>query len=505
MAAIDDMRQLAMIQDEALKRQAERSLRAFVEQAWPVLEPRTPFLPSWHIDCICEHLEAVTTGDMPRLVINLPPRYMKSLLVTVFWPAWEWLQAPETRWLFASYSESLATDHSVNRRQLLQSPWYRDGWGDRFQLTSDQNEKTQYRNSRRGIMTATSIGGTATGKGGNRIIVDDPHNPVQAESETQRQRAVDFFLQTLSTRLDDKRAGAIVVVMQRLHTQDLTATCLDLAYTHLRIPAVAESRTTITFPRSSRVVTREAGDLLWPTREGEAEIAQRKTELGAYGFAGQYQQSPSPRRGGMFKRDWWSFYDEFPTTLDEYAQSWDLAVKGDPGSDYVVGLVAARRGADIFLLDRFKAQVSFPETLRAIRALCARYPQARTILVEDTANGPAVIETLTHEIPGIIAITPKGGKAERAAACAPRVEAGNVYLPRPTAPNGRRVPARAWVDDFIEQLAVFPKGAHDDDVDAFTQLLLRWRHQRVALGFPIGVGYRVSPWAIVGGNDWARW
>ena len=504
MAAIDDMRQLAMIQDEALKRQAERSLRAFVEQAWPVLEPRTPFLPSWHIDCICEHLEAVTTGDMPRLVINLPPRYMKSLLVTVFWPAWEWLQAPETRWLFASYSESLATDHSVNRRQLLQSPWYRDGWGDRFQLTSDQNEKTQYRNSRRGIMTATSIGGTATGKGGNRIIVDDPHNPVQAESETQRQRAVDFFLQTLSTRLDDKRAGAIVVVMQRLHTQDLTATCLDLAYTHLRIPAVAESRTTITFPRSSRVVTREAGDLLWPTREGEAEIAQRKTELGAYGFAGQYQQSPSPRRGGMFKRDWWSFYDEFPTTLDEYAQSWDLAVKGDPGSDYVVGLVAARRGADIFLLDRFKAQMSFPETLRAIRTLCARHPQARTILVEDTANGPAVIETLTHEIPGIIAITPKGGKAERAAACAPRVEAGNVYLPRPTAPNGRRVPARAWVDDFIEQLAVFPKGTHDDDVDAFTQLLLRWRHQR-ALGFPIGVGYRVSPWAIVGGNDWARW
>ena len=170
-----------------------------------------------------------------------------------------------------------------------------------------------------------------------------------------------------------------------------------------------------------------------------------------------------------------------------------------------MGLVAARRGADIFLLDRFKAQVSFPETLRAIRALCARYPQARTILVEDTANGPAVIETLMHEIPGIIAITPKGGKAERAAACAPRVEAGNVYLPRPTAPNGRRVPARAWVDDFIEQLAVFPKGTHDDDVDAFTQLLLRWRHQRVALGFPIGVGYRVSPWAIVGGNDWARW
>ena len=141
MAKIDDMRQLAAIQDEALKRHAERSLRAFVAQAWPVLEPRTPFLPNWHIDLICEYLEAITAGDLRRLVINLPPRYMKSLLVTVFWPAWEWLRMPETRWLFVSYSESLATDHSVNRRQLLQSPWYRDSWGDRFQLTSDQNEE----------------------------------------------------------------------------------------------------------------------------------------------------------------------------------------------------------------------------------------------------------------------------------------------------------------------------------------------------------------------------
>ena len=207
----------------------------------------------------------------------------------------------------------------------------------------------------------------------------------------------------------------------------------------------------------------------------------------------------------MFKRDWWSFYDEFPSTLDEFAQSWDLAVKGDPGSDYVVGLVAARRGADIYLVDRFKEQVSFPDTLRAIRAMYARYPKARTILVEDTANGPAVIETLTHEIPGIIPVKPNGGKEQRAAACLPRVEAGNVHLPRPTAPNGRRIPARAWVDDFIEQLAVFPKGAHDDDVDAFTQLILRWRHQPVSLELPILVGERPSPWGRLGPNDPTGW
>ncbi len=234
---------------EALLRlQAETSLRSFVEQAWPILEPETRYLSNWHIDFICEYLEAVTAGEITRLVINLPPRYMKSLLVSVLWPTWEWLRAPETRWLFASYSDSLSTQHSLDRRVILQSPWYRDRWGDRFHLTSDQNEKTEYRNDRRGVMTATSVGGTATGKGGNRIVVDDPHNPVQAESDRQRQQALDFFLMTPSTRLDDKRNGAIIVIMQRLHTRDLTSVCLDHGYTSLILPAEAEYATTVPFP-----------------------------------------------------------------------------------------------------------------------------------------------------------------------------------------------------------------------------------------------------------------
>lgn len=230
--------------------------------------------------------------------------------------------------------------------------------------------------------------------------------------------------------------------MQRLHTGDLTATCLDLGYTHLCLPAVAEIRTTHPFLRSARVITREVGDLLWPAREGLAEIAQRRLELGTYGFAGQYQQSPSPHSGGIFKRDYWPYYDDLPSDIEEVVQSWDLSVKGGAGHDYVVCLVAARRGADIYLIDRYKAQEEFPETLQSIRKMCERYPAARRILVEDTANGPAVIATLRHEIRGIIPVKPKGGKFERASACAPAIEAGNVYLPRPTAPNGRRIPER---------------------------------------------------------------
>ncbi len=472
-----DRRYVAALQAEQLKRWARRSLRAFVEQAWPMLEPTTPFLPNWHIDLICEYLEAVTAGDVKQLVINIPPRYMKSLLVSVMWPVWEWLQSPESRWVFVSHSERLAVQFSLDRRELLLAPWYRSLCGDRVRLMHDQNEKTEYRNTHRGRMVATSIGGTVTGKGGNRIVVDDPHTPLAVESDAVRARVIEYFLRTLSTRLDDKQRGATVLVMQRLHAQDLTAVCLDLGYTHLCLPAEAERRTIIDFPRSERIVTREMGDLLWPAREGPGEIAQRRIELGAYAFSGQYQQTPSPRTGGMFKRNWWRFYDELPGDLEEIGQSWDLAMKGGADHDFVVGLVAGRRGANIYVVDRHKAQEHVSETLRSIRRVYRQYPKTRTILVEDSANGPAVVDLLRDEIRGIIPVKPQGGKIERAAACAPTVEAGNVYLPRATAQNGRRIPGRVWVDDFIEQLAAFPMGAHDDDVDAFTQLLLRWRRR----------------------------
>ena len=180
------------------------------------MEPTTPFLPNWHIDLVCEYLEAETAGDLTRLVINLPPRYGKSLLVSVLWPVWEWVRHPETRWVFTSYGEALAAQHSQDRRTVLQSPWYRGHWGPRVTLTSP-NEVTEYWNAQRGRMLATSVGGTVTGKGGNRIVVDDPHTPLGAESDVQRHRVTEYFLRSVTTRLDDKRRGAIVVVMQRLH------------------------------------------------------------------------------------------------------------------------------------------------------------------------------------------------------------------------------------------------------------------------------------------------
>jgi predicted phage terminase large subunit-like protein len=464
------IRQL-QLQDALLKRQAGRSLFSFVRQAWPILEPDVPFVSNWHIEYVVDHLEAVTAGQITRLLINMPPRYMKSLLVSVLWPTWEWIQAPHRRWVFASYAESLSTKHSLDRRTLLQSPWYQSRWGDRVHLASDQNVKHEFLNTRRGHMIATSIGGSITGKGGNRIVVDDPHNPTQAESDAQREAALTYFSRTLSTRLDNKQDDAIVVVMQRLNERDLAARCLDLGFTHVCLPAEADIATRLVSPRSGRIYQRAPGDVLWPAREGPAVLAQQKRALGSLAYAGQYQQRPAPAGGLLFQRDWFKFYDEVPA-VDAWLQSWDMTFKDTPSSDYVVGLQAARRGSDVYLIDRVTGQWAFTDTCRHLLALYGRYPQTRTILVEEAANGSAIINVLGRQIPGLIPVTPEGGKYARAQAAQPIVEAGNVWLPNPR-PHGRLLPQRAWVDEFLHQLCVFPTGAHDDDVDAFSQLIAR--------------------------------
>jgi hypothetical protein len=391
--ATDQLVRRAQLQDELLKRQAERSLRAFVEQAWPILEPSRPFTPNWHIDLICEHLEAVSAGATTRLLINLPPRSMKSLLVSVLWSAWEWSRWPGLRYIFASYTDALAAKHSLDRRTVLQSPFYQTRWGDRVILAPDQNEKGEFLNTARGRMIATSVGGSILGKGGDRIVIDDPHNPTQIESDAQRDAAITHF-KTLATRLDDKKRGAIIVVQQRLHEQDLTATCLELGgYVHLCLPAEAEERTEIVFPSGRRLI-REPGDLLWPEREGRSELDDQKKVLGTAVYSAQYQQQPTPAGGLIFKREWFQFYDTLPPAT-HFLQSWDLSFKGEASSDFVVGLMAARVGANIYLLDRVRGQWAFPETCKQIDVFTRRYPDTGAILVEDTANGPAVMAVVS--------------------------------------------------------------------------------------------------------------
>jgi len=480
---------------EAIKKElAEKSLTEYIKQAWPIIEPGTPFLYNWHIDAISEYLEAVTAGQITRLIINIPPRYMKSIQVSVMWPTWEWIKIPEMRYTFASYSASLSTKHSVDRRTIIRSEWYQRRWGKKdgkpwVTLADDQDTKTEFMNTRRGVMVATSVGGTATGKGGNRIIVDDPHNPEEAQSDAERNRGIRYFDQTLSTRLDDKKKGAIVVVMQRLHEVDLTGHLLkDGGWEHLCLPVEATEKTIIALPITKKVIERKEGDLLWPDREGPQEIAQAKIRLGSYGYAGQYQQRPSPAEGGIFKRVWWRYWHfpehplppvpvktkdgivyiealPLPEQLDEIMQSWDMAFKDKKTSAFVSGQVWGRRGANRYFLDHHREKLDFVGTIKAVKILTEKWPRATAKLVEDAANGPAVMSTLKNEIPGLIAVQPMGSKESRAHAVSPMVEAGNVFLPHPG--------IYPWVNDFVEETVTFPNSLYKDQVDAMTQVLNR--------------------------------
>ena len=465
------------------KELATRSLQEFIKQAWIILQPVTPFVPGWHIDALCEHLEAITYGQIRNLVINIPPRHMKSLAVSIFWPCWEWTRWPERRWLFASYAESLSLRDSRFCRTVVESPWYRCNWGDVFVLTEDQNEKRRFDNDKTGYRIASSVGGANTGEGGDRIVCDDPHNVKEAESDAARKGVCDWYDQVMSTRVNDPKTAARVIIMQRVHEADLSGHVLAQGgYEHLCLPAEYEGskRTTAIGWSDPR---KEPGELLWPERFGQAEINELKLRLGSYGSAGQLQQRPSPAEGGIFKRHWWRRYQshEHPLRLDVMIQSWDLAFKDTKNSSFVVGQVWGQVDGYIVLVDQIRAKMTFPETLQAFRELSAKYPDCQAKLVEDKANGPALIQTLQKEIPGIIAVEPDGSKEARAHAVSWLIEAGNVVLPLSSdAP---------WVDDFIEECAAFPKGAYADQVDCCTQALSRLQH-----GWPQqGVIYYYDP------------
>lgn len=479
--------------DKAL---AERSLVEYAKQAWQVVEPGTTYVHGWHIEAICEHLEAVTRGEILNLIINIPPRYMKSLLTSVFWPTWEWTFQPASRWLFMSYADQLAIRDSLKCRRIIQSGWYQRNWGHVFTLTGDQNQKTRFENNHTGFRVAAGVGGLGTGEGGNRIVVDDPIKAQDAHSETIRQSVITWWDETMSTRLNDPNKSARVIIMQRLHEEDLTGHILakmeagGVRYEHLCLPAEYEPNGRVTSigwsdPR------REAGELLWPERFDREAIGNLKKSLGSYAAAGQLQQRPSPAEGGMLKRVWWRFWIpkganlppvktpldngnlfehpqvELPETFDEQIQSWDMAFKDTKQSDFVAGQVWGRVGANRFLLDQKMERLDIVASIRAVETMTVKWPETHAKIVEDKANGPAIIAMLRDKIPGLIAFDPKSGKEARVSAVSPVIEAGNVYLPHPQIAR--------WIDGLIDRAAAFPNAAHDDDIDAMTQALLRWQ------------------------------
>lgn len=477
-----------LILDELDRVDSEESLRDFIKLSWHILEPGRKFVPGWHIDAICDHLEAVTRGDINRLLINIPPGCMKSLTTDVFWPAWEWgpKNMPQRRYVSSSYSQDLTIRDNRRTRRLISSPWYQQKWGDRFQPEKDQNAKTRFDNDKTGFKIATSVGGLGTGERGDRFIIDDPHNIKDGESDAIRGEAIKWFLEVVPTRVTDPEKSAIIVIMQRVHTQDVAGTILemDLGYTHLRLPMEYEPDTKCMVEVTGFEDPRtEENELLWPERMTRAVVERDKKSLGEYGTAGQFQQRPSPRGGGMFKRHWWKFYASpgnagrpdgcnkdpvvaLPNNMDWVLISMDASFKKTVKGSRVGLLVVAGKGANCYVLDNRTRPMSFGESCDEIQQLHKEYPQALRILIEDKANGSAIIDTLNNKVPGIIGINPEGGKESRAWAIQPAVEAGNVYIPE----------GLSWNASFVSEFATFPSTEQDDQVDALSQALIFMTH-----------------------------
>jgi predicted phage terminase large subunit-like protein len=456
-------------------RQAQKHLSPFIQQAWPIIEPGRQYMHNWHIDAVAEHLEATLAGDIKRLIVNIPPRAMKSIACTVMFPAWCWTKNPALRFITASYSQSLSIKHSLDRRAIIESDWYQAAWK-KVRMAADQNMKMEFQNTEKGVMFATSIGGTVTGKGGDFLILDDPLSPKEALSETERASTWSFISQTLLNRLDVPKEGRIICVMQRLHEEDPTGKFIEQGgWTHLKIPVEAPSRKKYVLPMTGRVIIRKAGELLWSERWGKPELVQSKRDLGSYGYAGQMMQEPAPAEGGMLQRAWFAkalyglMTKEWETaaraiasTADGVILSVDATFKDSDGTDFVSIQVWAYKRSHKYLLDMVTERMGFTATQAAIISMVAKWSIDGLKLIEDKANGPAVIETLRDIVPGIKAIEPQGGKIARASAASPDIEAGNVHLPA-HAP---------FTEDLIQQCALFPNGTHDDMVDGMTQAII---------------------------------
>jgi len=455
---------------ERVRRLASKHLEPFIELFWPLIEPGTPYVPGWHISAICQHLEAITDFQISRLIINMPPRHGKSIIVSVMWPAWVWVNHPERRFIFASYSGQLSSRDATKMRTIVESDLYRELFRPTWQLRDDQNQKVKFENSLFGFRFSTSVGGTVTGEGADHVCADDPLNSIDSNSEIIRAEANEFCEKVLATRVNNAKKGSRVIIMQRLHEEDPTGHLLKTGkWDHLVLPARFEpksevvSKTTLNFkdPRT------KDGELLWPERFDDEAI--KSLEQAGDSHA-QLQQSPKPKSGGIFKRDWWKLYDTAPSPVLEVVQFWDCAQKPGITNDYSVCATWARTHNGFFLLDLWREKTEGPILESMAIALYEKW-RPNAVVIEDKSAGSSLIQYLlrgTH-IPVLPFNPGQNDKEVRAIAATPTVQAGKCFLPR----------AAAWLEDFIKEHEKFPRASHDDQVDT-TSMMVEYFNKRFA-------------------------
>jgi predicted phage terminase large subunit-like protein len=438
----------------------KRSLAHFARRAWHVLEPAAELKWGWALDAICLHLEAVTDGRITRLLMNVPPGSMKSLLTGVIWPAWEWgpKNMAEMRFVGTAHEETLAIRDSRRCRDLVKSEWFQKLWP--LELSSDLDGKREFGNVRKGVRQARAFT-SMTGVRGDRIILDDPISADNANSPAKLEAARLAFTETLPTRVNSDKS-AIVVIMQRLNEKDVSGVIAEmgLPYVHLCIP--------MRFDKARRCQTsigwqdprQEDGELMFPERFGEQQVAELEKTLGSYGAAGQLQQRPAPRGGGIIKEQWYRYFTSLPR-LEFRTIHADTAQKTGEANDYSVFQCWGRSiTGEAVLVDQIRGKWEAPELLTNARAFWLKHvanttSPLRSMMVEDKVSGTGLIQTLRREGIPILAVQRDKDKISRAHDSAPFIESGNVLLPI-DAP---------WLSDFLQESSAFPGGANDDQLD----------------------------------------
>jgi predicted phage terminase large subunit-like protein len=425
---------------------------------------------NWHHRLMCDKLdEFIYSKKINRLMIFTAPRHGKSEIVSRRLPALLLGMQPNTKIIACSYSSDLSSMMNRDVQRIIDSDEYKRIFPNtRLSGSNVRTTGNWLRNSdifeivnHTGAYRSTGVGGGITGSGANCLIIDDPcKNQEEADSQTMRQKVWDWYTSTAYTRLE--KNGKVIIIMTRWHEDDLAGRLLALAksdpsadqWTVLMLPAIAENE-------RDPLDQREPGQPLWPNKYNLERLKAMQASVGTRVWNALFQQRPSSAEGGLFKRVHWQYYDNLPPKFDTIIQSWDLAFKGKDTSDFVAGHVIGKLGANYYLLDRLTERLTFTESLKAVRQMSVKWPGARAKLVEDKANGSALVDVLKTEISGLILVEPRGGKIARAEAITPFHEAGNLWLPSPA-----RAP---WIHQFVDQHANFPNVKNDDDVDAFSQ------------------------------------
>jgi len=440
-------------------------LRYFVRKCFQTIVPGETYYSSWYIDAIVHQLMLVHSGETTRLLINQPPRSLKSICVSVGFVAWLLGHDPTIRIMVVSYSNELVVELHRQFRIVINSPWYRALFP---AMRPAKDTDTELVTAAGGSCYATSVGGTLTGRGADLIVIDDPLKPEEAMSEAARKRVIDWYGGTLVSRLNDKENGPIIVVMQRLHEDDLAGHLLRQGgWRHLDLPAIAVEDSIIPIGHG-KVINRRCGDLLHPERESKETLDRIKAEMGSLKFSAQYQQRPVPIQGNLIQRDWFRFWDQLPPPgpNDRIVQSWDVAMMTGETNDYTVCTTWHMVGSDYYLMDVLRGRFPYPDLRRKVANLAARFG-ADTILIENAGPGMSLLQDLQRDtppgMPRPIGQKPEGSKVDRMVAQSAKIEAGQVHLQRQA----------DWLDQFLLELLAFPYGRHDDQVDSVSQFL-KW-------------------------------